>query len=152
MKEQQVKETFLPRDIAVLAVVFAAGAACLPLGEGMGGVGVIIILCGVMMVPFYHHGYRLEGQKGTFLLKELSMSRENKDEILAYLDGKVTDIDLHPRLKGGALVDVYRRKSDGFMMARYFDYADFVKGTQYPLREVSAEQVSVLESFSADNK
>ncbi len=28
MKEQQVKKTFLPQDIAVLAAVFAAGAAC----------------------------------------------------------------------------------------------------------------------------
>lgn len=42
MKEKQVKKTFLPQDIAILAVVFAAGAACFPLGEGWGELGVII--------------------------------------------------------------------------------------------------------------
>ena len=53
MKEQQVKKTFLPQDIAVLAAIFAAGTACFLPGEGWGGLGVIIILCGVLMVPFY---------------------------------------------------------------------------------------------------
>ena len=105
-----------------------------------------------MMLPFYHHGYRLEGQKGLFRLKELSMSRENKDEILAFLDGTTEDIDLHPLVKGGALVDVYWRKSDGFMMARYFDYAEFMNGINYPLREVSGRQVAQLESFASDKQ
>ena len=105
-----------------------------------------------MMLPFYHHGYKLEGRKGTFLLKEISLSRENRDEILAFLDGKTDSLDLHPLQKGGALVDVYWRKSDGFMLARYFDYADFVKGKEYPLQEVSPQQVSLLESFATDKK
>ena len=150
MKEQQVKKTFLPKDVAVLAAVFVAGAACFLLGEGWGGLGVIIILCGVMMLPFYHHGYKLEGQKGLFRLKEISLSRENKEEILAFLEGKTESLDLHPWQKGGALVDVYWRRSDGFMMARYFDYADFIKGAEYPLKEVSPQQVSVLEIFAID--
>ena len=150
--EAQVKKTFLPQDIAVLAAVFAAGAACFLLGEGWDGLGVIIILCWAMMVPFYHHGYRLEGQKGLFRLREISLSRENKDEILAFLDGKVEDIDLHPWAKGGALVDVYWRKKDNFRIARYFDYADFMNGINYPLREVSERQVSRLESFALDKK
>ena len=152
MKEQQVKKTFLPQDIAVLAAIFAAGAACTLLGEGWDGLGVIIILCDAMAIPFYHHGYRIEGQKGLFRLKEVSLSRENKEEILSYLDGRVDNIDLHPWQKGGALVDVYYRKSDGFMLARYFDYADFMMGTEYPLREISAEQLSVLESLAIENK
>lgn len=152
MKEKQVKKTFLPQDIAILAAVFAAGAACFPLGEGWGELGVIIILCGVIMLPFYHHGYKLEGQKGLFRLKEISLSRENRDEILAFLDGNTELLDLHPWQKGGALVDVYWRKNDGFMMARYFDYADFLNGVEYPLRKVSQQQVSVLETFATDKK
>ena len=150
--EAQVKKTFLPQDIAVLAAVLAAGAACFLLGEGWDGLGVIIILCWAMMVPFYHHGYRIEGHKGLFRLREISLSRENKDEILAFLDGKVEDIDLHPWAKGGALVDVYWRKKDNFRIARYFDYADFMNGINYPLREVSERQVSRLESFALDKK
>ncbi len=152
MKEQQVKKTFLPQDLAVLAAIFAAGAACFLLGEGWGGLGVIIILCGAMMVPFYHHGYKLEGQRGLFLLKEISLSRENKADILAYLEGHTTTIDLHPWQKGGALVDVYYRKGEDRQFARYFDYAEFSKGVEYPLHKVTKEQIATLESFAIDKK
>ncbi len=150
--KKQVRKTFLPQDIAVLAAIFAAGAACFLLGEGWGGLGVIIIMCGVTMLPFYNHGYRLKGQKGLFRLKELCFPRDYKDEILAFLDGKTEDIDLPPWTKCGALVDVFWRKSDGFMMARYFDYADFSNGVEYPLREVSRQKVARMESFLFDNK
>ena len=150
--EKQVRKTFLPRDIAVLSAIAMAGVACFLLGEGWGGLGVVILLCWATMVPFYHHGYRLEGEKGVFWLKEISLSRENKDEILSYLDGSTESLDLHPRQPGGALVDVYYRRNDGYMMARYFDYADFIKGVEYPLRRVSSQQVSMLETFAIDKK
>ena len=82
----------------------------------------------------------------------ISLSRENRDEILAFLDGKTDTLDLHPWQKGGALVDVYWRKGDGFMMARYFDYAEFLDGVEYPLKTVSPQQVTVLESFAIDQE
>lgn len=153
MKSKQVRWAFLPQDIAVLAVIFAAGAACFLLpGEGWGGTGVLIILCGALMVPFYHHGYKLTGQKGLFRVKEILLSRENKDEILAYLEGKSASLDLHPWQKGGVLVNVFTRKGDGLMLAQYFDYADYAQGVDYPLLEVTEEQVKVLESFAVDKK
>ncbi len=152
MKEQQVKKTFLPQDIAVLAAIFAAGTACFLPGEGWGGLGVIIILCGVLMVPFYHHGYRLEGQKGVFRLKEIALSRENKADILAYLEGRTENIDLHSWQPGGALVDVYYRKAEDKQFARYFDYADFSKGVEYPLHEITKRQIATLESLAIDKK
>ena len=152
MKEQQVKKTFLPQDIVALTVICAAGAACSLLGEGWGGLGATIILCGAMMVPFYHHGYRLEGQKGLFRLKEISLSRENKNDILAYLKGSIDTVDLHSWQPGGALVDVYYRKGEDRGFARYFDYVDFSHGIEYPLYEVTMRQVSTLESFAIDKK
>ena len=152
MKNPQVKKTFLPQDIAVLAVVFAAGAACFLLGEGWGALGVIILLCGAMMLPFYRHGYRLEGRKGLFRLQEIALSRDNKADILAYLEGSLETVDLHSPQPGGALVEVYYRKGEDRRFARYFDYADFAQGIEYPLHEVTREQVSTLESFATDKK
>ena len=130
MKEQQVKKTFLPQDIVVLTVIFAAGAACFLLGEGWGGLGA----------------------KGLFRLKEISLSRENKNDILAYLKGSIDTVDLHSWQPGGALVDVYYRKGEDRGFARYFDYVDFSHGIEYPLYEVTMRQVSTLESFAIDKK
>ena len=148
--EQQVKKTFLPWDIAVLAVIFAAGAACFLPGGGWVDLGFIIILCGVLAAPFCRHGYRLEGRKGLYRLREILLSRENKDEILAYLDGTSDRIDLHPRTQGGALVNVYWRRGESRMLARYFDYADYALGVEYPLREITREQFDAL--LAAEHK
>lgn len=152
MKENTIKKTFLLKDIAILIAVFAAGAACIPLGEGWAGLGITILLCAAIMVPFCRHGYRLEGHKGIFQLKELPLSREGKTAILAYLDGSADNVDLHGCQPGGALVDIYYRKGDDLRFARYFDYADFLQGVDYPLYEVTEQQVSKLESFATNKK
>lgn len=153
MKKHLVKNTFLPQDIAILAAIFGAGALCLFLGEGWVAAGVMILMCGAMLAPFFLHGYRIKGQKGLFRLKEIPLSRDNKDEILAYLDGKTERLDLKPAWKsGGALVDVYYRKGHDKMLARYFDYADFLQGKEYPLCDVSQAQVTALASYRTDKK
>lgn len=136
MKKHLVKNTFLPQDIAVLAAIFGAGVLCLFLGKGWVAVGVMILMCGAMLAPFYLHGYRIKGQK-----------------ILAYLDGKTDRLDLKPAWKpGGALVDVYYKKGQDKMLARYFDYADLLQGTDYPLHEVTLKQVTALDSYRTDKK
>ena len=152
MMDKQVKNAFLPKDIAVLAVIFAAGAACFIPGGGWSGLGIIILLCWAMTVPFYHHGYRLEGKKGVFRAEEILLSRENKEDILAWLDGRSERLDLSSRQTGGALVDVYYRRQGDERYARYFDYGDFAKGIEYPLHKVTEGQVSALESFAIDRK
>lgn len=152
MKEQGVKPVFLLSDIVVMLAVFIPGIICLFLGEDWSGTGVIIILCGLMMVPFYHHGYKLDGHKGVFRKKDVLMPRECKEEILAFLDSKSDVLDLHPRMQGGAVVDVYYRKGTGEAYARYFDYAEFAAGTEYPLHGVAPGQVKIFESYITKTK
>ncbi|MBQ4434055.1 MAG: hypothetical protein IJK05_08895 [Bacteroidales bacterium] len=147
MKEQNVRQVFLLSDLLVLLVVFLPGIVCLFLGEGWNGAGVIIILCGLMMVPFYHHGYKLEGRKGVFRKKDVLMPRECKEEILAFLDGSSNVLDLHPTMKGGAIVDIYYQKNEACAIARYFDYSEFASGTEYHFREITPEQMKKLESY-----
>lgn len=152
MKEQNVKQAYLLSDLLVLLAVLLPGVVCLFLGEGWNGAGVIIILCGLMMVPFYHHGYKLEGRRGVFRKKDVLMPRECKDDILAFLDGSSDVLDLHPTMKGGAVVDIYYQRNVPGAIARYFDYADFSSGTEYPLREISPDRMKVLESFLSKSK
>ena len=135
---------YLVKDIAVLAAIIGAGILLVLLGKGWAGLGGTIILCGAMMVPFFHHGSRIDGYKGTFKHTEILLSRENKDEILAYLNGSSDVLDIHPWKQGGVLVDVFTRISDGLILARYFDYADHMAGIDYPLQEITPTQLDTL--------
>ena len=152
MKEKDVKQVYLLSDLAVLLTVVLPGVVCLLLGDNWSLAGAILLLCGLLMAPFYRHGYKLEGRKGVFRMKEAQMPRECRETILTFLDGHTDTLDLHPVVQGGALVDIYYRKGETEAFARYFDYADFAKGVEYPLRSVNPDQVKKLESYITKTK
>ena len=148
-----VRRVFSTKDIVILAAVLAAGIACLFVnGDGWKGTGVIILCCLAMMIPFFRHGYRIEGQKGMFLLTEFLSDRECKQEIKGFLEGKLASYDPKPIVPGGALVEVYTRKSDGLMLARYYDFDEHLSGAYGSLSEVSPSIVSRFEELSVKKK
>ena len=75
-----------------------------------------------------------------------------REEILAFLDGQSDTLDLHPRMNGGAVVDIYYRKNEAVARARYFDYAEFSSGTEYPLRAIPVQKMKVLETYIPKTK
>ena len=121
--------------------------------------------CGFHIVEFWnkhHHGpavpeemeenWSEEDEMFVFRKKDVLMPRECKEEILAFLDGQTDTLELHPRMQGGAVVDVYYRKGTDDAYARYFDYAEFASGTEYPLQSVAPGQVKVFESYITKTK
>ena len=78
----------------------------------------------------------------------MTVPRECKEDILAFLDGQADRLDLHPVVQGGALVEVFSRKGTDDALARYFDYADYAAGKEYPLRELSPDRAAALDAFA----
>lgn len=148
MKEKNVRQVYLLSDLVVLLAMLVPGVVCLLLGENWSLAGVILLLCAALMLPFYHHGFKLEGRKGVFRMKEVTVPRECKEDILAFLDGQSDSLDMHPVVQGGALVEVLYRKGAEGALARYFDYAEYASGTEYPFREITPEQMKKLESYN----
>lgn len=147
-----VRQVYCLSDLALLAGMLAAGLVFSFLVPGISGLGYTILLCWLMMVPFWHHGYRIAGQEGVFRLREITAARECKDGIIAYLKGRSETLEYSPWQKGGALVDVYIRKRDGLMLARYFDYADFAAGKEYDLHPIKPEQLARLKEIDTQGK
>lgn len=150
--EKTVRQVYSLSDIALLAGMLAVGLALSFLVPSMAGLGYTIILSWVLMIPFWHHGYRIAGQKGVFSMKEILLARECKDDILAFLDGKADSLEYNPRMDGGALVNVYTRRKDGRILAQYFDYAEFAKGIEYELHEISPEKKNRLIEIEPKTK
>lgn len=151
-KEKTVRQVYSLSDIALLAGMLAVGLALSFLVPSMAGLGYTILLSWVLMIPFWHHGYRIAGQKGVFSMKEILLARECKDDILAFLDGKADSLEYNPRMDGGALVNVYTRGKDGRILAQYFDYAEFAKGIEYELHEISPEKKNRLIEIEPKTK
>ena len=148
-----VRQVFSVKDIVILAAVLVAGIACFLFGgDGWEGTGVIILCCLALMIPFYRHGYRIEGQKGIFTLTEFLSDRECKQELKDFLEGKSDSYDPKPVVPGGALVEIFTRKSDGMMLARYYDFEEHLSGTAETLSEVSPAVVKHFEELAVKKK
>ena len=145
-KDKTVRQVYTLSDLALLAGILAVGLFGFFI-PGLSGLGYTLLLCLILMIPFWKHGFRIAGQEGVFSQKEILVPRECKDQILNFLDGQTDKLDLHPAMDGGALVNIYTRQKDQLILARYFDYADFAAGKEYDLHEISQEKKSRLEEM-----
>ena len=56
--DKTVRQVYSLSDIALLAGILVVGLVCCFFIKRMAGLGYILLLCWVIMVPFWHHGYR----------------------------------------------------------------------------------------------
>lgn len=142
--KDRAKQVFLWTDWLILGILVAAGVLVAVLGGSWTAFGVCWIACVLAFAPFLRHGYKLEGQTGVFRLEEVLVPRECQTQILAFLNGNTDELSVQPAVHGGALVRLFRRKSDGTTLAQYFDYAQHLAGTEYPFVPVSAQQAKAV--------
>ena len=143
---KQVRQVFSLGDIVLLAALLALGIVFMVMGKSLFGLGIAIVLCWACMIPFWKHGYRIDGQPGVFRLKEILASRSCKDAILAYLAGSSDTLQCNTKVAGGAIVEIYTARS-GKILARYWDYADASAGKDYDLHEITPAQKTCLEQL-----
>lgn len=149
MMKDRAKQVFLWTDWLILGILVAAGVFVTVLGGSWTAFGVCWIAGVLAFAPFLRHGYKLEGQTGVFRLEEVLVPRECQTQIIAFLNGDTDELSVQPAVHGGALVRLFRRKSDGKVLAQYFDYAQYLAGTEYPFVPVSAQQAKALRDLQS---
>ena len=149
MTKGTAKQVFLWTDWLILGILVAAGVLVTVLGSSWTAFGVCWIACVLAFAPFFRHGYKLEGQTGVFRLEEVLVPHECQTQIIAFLNGDIDELSVQPAVHGGALVRLFRRKSDGTVLAQYFDYAQHLAGTEYPFVPVSAQQAKAVRALQS---
>ena len=149
MTKERFKQVFLWTDWLIIVILVAAGVFITTLGGDWTAIGICTIVCVIAFAPFLRHGYKLEGQSGVFRLEEILVPRECHTEILAFLNGDTNELSIQPAVHGGALVRLFHRKSDGITLAQYFDYAQHLAGSDYPLVPVKEHQIEVLRGLQS---
>ena len=147
MKNKIVKKVFTWYDIFIVAILVATGIIIMTIGSDWVALGVCVIACTIAFAPFIRHGYKLEGHHKLFRLEEIIVPRESQTVILAYLNGESSQLVVPTSTQGGALVRVFYQRSDNIIMAQYFDYALYLKGTEFPMVRISPEQLKVIRNL-----
>ncbi len=147
MSRKTVRQVFTWYDLFVVAVFVATGVVIMAIGRDWIVLGICVIACAVAFAPFLRHGYKLEGQEGLFRLEEFLVPRESQVAILAFLNGETSQLEVPPSTQGGALVRVFHQRSGDLIMAQYFDYALFLKGTEFPVVRITPEQLESIRNL-----
>ena len=151
MSKKTVKQVFTWYDLLIIAIFVIAGIGIMAFGIDWIALGICVIACTVAFAPFIRHGYKLEGHQGQFRLEEFLVPRESQVAIMAYLNGETSQLEVPPSNQGGALVRIFQHRSDGLIMAQYFDYALFLKGTEFPMVRISTEQLESIRGLRSQN-
>lgn len=144
MKTQNIHKTFLFSDIIVLLMIFAVGAVFLPFGSGWLAIGLCIMLCSVCMLPFYIHGYKIEGAHGVFRELNITVSRDEQDAIMSFLQGDTPTLGFQVQENGGAIVSLYYQKGSDVAYAQFYEYSYVMEGKPLPLLKITPEQKEIL--------
>ena len=147
MKKNIVSQKLLTSDWLVLIAVLVVGCVFLPFGTGWRELGIFFFVCGLCLYPFYRHGYKIKGESGLFRVVEIPVSRNDEEEILAFIQGKTTTLTAHSQENGGALLSLYYRKNGGEMFVQYYDYGEILHGKTYPVVKISPEQGETLRKL-----
>lgn len=144
MTHKNIHKTFLFKDIIVILAVLAVGAAFLPFDSWGLIIGLCIIICGVCMLPFYIHGYKIEGAHGVFHEKSIAVSKDDKDKIISFLQGESSSPDFKTKEDGGALISIFYQKNTEVVYAQFYEYSQVMEGKTLPLQKITTEQKESL--------
>lgn len=144
MKNKNIHKAFLGSDLVVILAVFAVGIVFLPFGSGWLALGLGIMLCSVCMLPFYIHGYKIEGAHGVFRELNITVSRDEQDAIMSFLQGDTPTLGFQVQENGGAIVSLYYQKGSDVAYAQFYEYSYVMEGKPLPLLKITPEQKEIL--------
>lgn len=147
MKNNDIRNILLMSDWLVILAIVAVGCTFLLFGPGWRECGLFFFLCALCLFPFYRHAYKIKGEKGRFLLKEIPVSRDDADAILSFINGECTELQARSHENGGTLLSLYYQKTGGDLFAQYFDYGQIMQGKHYPVVKITAEQGDILKKM-----
>ena len=121
--EYKLKSVHTGKDLVISAIILAAGIGLFFVHEGL---GVIIGICGLLMLLFYKTGHKREGENIVLRKKALDIAHHCRDSIKGYLDGKDVEPEIDTRETGGVVrLEIYYNTNAAVAYAQLFDFSNY---------------------------
>ena len=121
--ESILKKVHTGKDLAISGIIIAAGIGSYFLNAGL---GILLGVCGLLMLLFYKAGYKANGSGPVLTKKAFDVAHSCRQSIKDYLDGKDVDPKLdHPGSGGVVRMEVYFNKDAGVAFAQLFDFSNY---------------------------
>ena len=129
--EINIKSVHTVKDLVISAIVLAAGIGLYFVNTGL---GVIIGVCGLLLLLFYKTGHKREGEDIVLRKKAIDIAHHCRESLKGFLDGKDVEPEINTSENGGVIrLETYYNADAAVAYAQLFDFSNY---TYEPATEI----------------
>ena len=121
--EIKLRKVHSAKDLTISAIILAAGIGLYFVNAGL---GILLVVCGVLMLLFYKGGYKREGEEIVLQKKALDIAHSCRDSLKGFLNGKDVEPEVNTSINGGVIrLEVYYNADASLAYAQLFDFSNY---------------------------
>ena len=125
------KKVHTKKDLIISAIVLAAGIGLYFINAGL---GILLAVCGLLMLLFYKEGYMREGEDVALRKEAVDIAHSCKDSLKGFLEGKDVEPEVKTDINGGIIrLEVFYNATAPIAYAQLFDFSNY---TYEPATEI----------------
>lgn len=138
------KKVHTAKDLVISAIFVAAGIGLYFVNVGL---GILIGVCGLLMLIFYKGAYKREGEDILLKKTALDVAHSCKESLKGFLDGKDVEPEVNTSINGGVIrLEVYHNASASVAYAQLFDFSNYSYVPATELVELRGKRADCLIS------
>lgn len=121
--EINIKSVHTVKDLVISAIVLAAGIGLYFVNTGL---GVIIGVCGLLLLLFYKTGHKREGEDILLRKKAIDVAHRCRESLKGFLEGKDVEPEINTNENGGVIrLEIYYNADAAVAYAQLFDFSNY---------------------------
>jgi hypothetical protein len=121
--EIKLKSVHTVKDLVISAIVLAAGIGLYFVNAGL---GVVIGVCGLLLLLFYKTGHKREGEDIVLRKKAIDIAHHCRESLKGFLDGKDVEPEIDTNENGGVIrLEIYYNADAAVAYAQLFDFSNY---------------------------
>ena len=138
------QKTHTPKDLTISVALIALGAGLYFLNAAL---GILIAVCGILMLLLYKDGYKTAGRDIVLKKKTLDLNKSCRTSLVDFLNGKDVEPQVVPGNEGGTVqLEVWYNESQSVAYARLSDFTNYTYETTVDTVEIPSARAAKLIS------
>jgi len=121
--EIKFKKVHTTKDLIISTIILAAGIGLYFVNAGL---GILLVVCGILMLLFYKDGFKRAGENVVLQKKALDVAHSCRDSLKGFLEGKDVEPDVNTSINGGVIrLEIYYNAAASVAYAQLFDFSNY---------------------------
>lgn len=121
--EIHFKKVYTAKDLVISAITLAAGIGLYFVNAG---IGIVVAVCGLLLLLFLKSGYKRLGDNLVFKKKAFDVAHTCRDSLKGFLEGKDVEPEVRTNMDGGIIrLEVWYNTEAAIAYAQLFDFSSY---------------------------